>query len=184
MGDKVKFRGYGLVSDLSGKLTLSQEPGRLLVANGDLGIENGTFRALGQQLTIERGKVYYAGGSIKKPGFVVRATRVINNSEVGVNVSGSMDNPEFDFFSSDPAISESTARSMLLTGADQSQGEAAKLYLGRDLNDRVSVGAEVSVDGKQTEFISRYRINSRLNVETNSSTEKSGLGLTYTIELE
>ena len=53
-----------------------------------------------------------------------------------------------------------------------------------NLTDRLSVGTNLSVDGSETEFVARYRINPKLSVRTTSSSSTSGGEVLYTIEFK
>ncbi len=49
---------------------------------------------------------------------------------------------------------------------------------------KLSVGTNVSVDGGETEFVARYKINRRVSVKTSSSSATSGAQVLYTIEFK
>ncbi len=186
LGKKVHFRGFGLNADLGGRLTVSSKPGRLLVGNGELVIIQGSFRALGQELNIERGRLFYAGGPLSNPGFDIKASRYIDDMTVGVRVTGSAKKSKFIGYSSDPNMTEEDALSLLLTGHLKGEGSASttRAYFGANLTDRFSVGTRTSMETDQKEFVGRYRLSRRWSIESISSAEKSGAEVVYTIELE
>lgn len=184
LGDRVRFGGFGLNADLDGRLTITQEPGSRPVGNGELGIVKGSFRSFGQELDIDRGRVFYAGGSLTNPGLNLQASRRIDGLTVGVLVTGTAKKPQIKAFSSDPTMKESDARSLLLTGTTEGSGDSASVYAGTNLTDKLSVGTNVSVDGGEKEFVARYKINNRLSLKTTSSSTTSGGELLYTIEFK
>ena len=186
LGDKVHFRGFGLNADLGGRLTLVSEPGRLLTGNGELAVTQGSFRALGQELEIERGRLYYAGGPLNNPGLDIKASREIGDAVVGVQITGTARRPGFTGFSSDPNLTSEDITSLLLTGHRKGEGDASntRAYFGANITDRFSIGTRTSMETDQKEFVGRYRLSRRWSIETTSSSEKSGAELVYTIELE
>lgn len=184
LGNQVDFQGFGLRADLGGEITVTQKPGELPVGNGELGIEKGSYRSFGQALDIERGKVFYAGGTLTNPGLNVRASRPVNDLTVGVLVTGTAKRPRIRAFSSDPTMKEKDARSLLLTGTTEGSGDSATVFAGTQLTDKLSVGTNVSVDGNEKEFVARYRFNRKWSVQTTSSSTTSGGEVLYTIEFK
>jgi len=184
LGDKVRFGGMGLKADLSGEITANVRPGKLPTANGDVTIKNGSFRAYGQNLRIEKGRVSYAGGYLDNPGIQLRASRIIDDVKVGVDVAGTAKKPEVTAFSDDPEISSSDAVSMLLTGKKLSDLSNAQIYAGRQITPDLSVGVNLGAGNTATEFVARYRLRDNVHAEGTSSSEKSGATLMYSIEVK
>jgi translocation and assembly module TamB len=186
LGDDVHFRGFGVLAKLGGRITVTQEPGRPPVGHGDLGIVRGSVRSFGQELTINRGKLLYAGGSLTNPGLNIRASREVGDLTAGVDITGTAKKPVFKAFSSDPHMSEDDARSLLLTGATKDQASEGKgsLYAGTNITDKLSVGTNVSVDGSETEFVARYRLTPKWSIKTSSSSNTSGAEILYTIKFK
>ena len=116
LGKDISFRGFGLDGRLSGKITVIQRPGRLLSGKGELGVHNATLFFLGERLDVERGRLLYVGGPLNSPGLDVRASRDVNDTEVGVVITGTIDDPNFTGFASDPGIRSRDALAMLATG--------------------------------------------------------------------
>jgi translocation and assembly module TamB len=143
-------------------------------------------RSFGQELTIERGKVFYAGGRLTNPGLDIRASREVGDLTAGVDITGTAKKPVFRAFSSDPHMKEDDARSLLLTGATKDRAGAgdASVYAGRNITDKLSVGTNISVDGGEKEFIARYQLNRKWSIKTTSSSVTSGAELLYTIKFK
>jgi len=138
LGDKVDFKGFGLTGQLGGDLEVIDSPGSVTTGRGQLSIQKGTYRAYGQDLTIQRGQFLFAGGPIDNPGINVRAVRTIvpspsnsalvpagTNIIAGVQVSGTAKNPQLSLFST-PAMSQSETLSYLLTGHGLSSASASE----------------------------------------------------------
>jgi translocation and assembly module TamB len=131
VGDKVKFDGFGLRGRLVGNVLLVDEPKKLTVGRGDLGIENGTYRAYGQNLAIERGRLIFADSVVTNPGLDVRATRTVGSVVAGVRVTGTLKQPRLKLFST-PAMTDSQTLSYLVTGRPLNETSASQ---GKQLRD-------------------------------------------------
>ncbi|HEV8630279.1 MAG TPA: translocation/assembly module TamB domain-containing protein, partial [Thermoanaerobaculia bacterium] len=117
LGNDVSLEAEGLKTRLRGAMLVVEEPGEGTRASGQLELVEGTFKAYGQDLTIERGRLNFAGGPLFDPGLDVRAYRrvVTDNVTAGINVRGTLKAPEVTVWS-DPAMGESDALSYLLLG--------------------------------------------------------------------
>nr|WP_238400907.1 translocation/assembly module TamB domain-containing protein [Alloalcanivorax marinus] len=122
LGDKVHFEGFGLTATLDGDLRVTQQPGQPAQLNGELVIVEGRYRAYGQNLAIENGRLLFQGAP-DNPGLDIRAIRKIpsENQVVGVQLSGTLQQPEARIFS-DPTVEESEAMSYLITGRSLNRG--------------------------------------------------------------
>ncbi|MEN0037300.1 MAG: translocation/assembly module TamB domain-containing protein [Cellvibrio sp.] len=147
LGNDVQFQGFGLNSKLSGKVNLLKEAQRPFFTNGYVSVSDGSYKAYGQSLTIERGRLIFQG-PYENPGLDIRASRVIKGDteyQVGLEIGGTLQRPKADIFSV-PSKSESDAMMMLLTGkpvneatkADASMLLGAMSGLGMDSNSSIT----------------------------------------------
>ncbi len=122
LGDQVRFEGFGLRASLTGELRVSQQPGQPAQLNGELIITEGRYRAYGQNLLIENGRLLFQGQP-DNPGLDIRAVRKIPSESlvVGVQLSGTLQEPDARIFS-DPSLEESEAMSYLVTGRSLNRG--------------------------------------------------------------
>jgi translocation and assembly module TamB len=131
LGDKVKFVGFGLDANLQGKLQILRNR-QDIVAQGVLGTNNGFYKAYGQKLTIERGRLLF-NGALDNPGLDVRAVREVEQGDikVGIALAGTVRQPESTLFST-PQQTQSDTLSYLLTGRAMSgvSGEQSSLLIG------------------------------------------------------
>jgi len=131
LGNDVQFNGFGLESKLNGKINLLKEAQRQFFTSGFVSVVEGTYKAYGQTLTIERGRLLFQG-PYENPGIEIRASRIIrddDNTTVGLDISGTLQRPKATVFSSE-SMSDSQAMMMLLTGKpikDASQADASLL---------------------------------------------------------
>ena len=115
LGDKVAFSGFGLKTRLEGLLGLRFQPGQNL-ANGNIELREGRYRAWGQDLSIEQGRLLFAG-PVDNPGVDLRAVRVSRDGEVKayLEVGGTLRKP-VSKVRTEPPTSSSDALSYLLNG--------------------------------------------------------------------
>ncbi len=163
LGREVKLAGMGLDGQVKGQLHIDQRPGRQPVGTGTLNAE-GTYRAYGQDLTIETGRLLFAGTALDNPGLDIRAVRKILGASggqlddtitAGLQVRGTALVPVLTVFST-PAMEQSEALSYLLTGKPLSglkSGEGDMLgtaarALGSATGDLLAkgIGARMGVD--------------------------------------
>lgn len=161
LGNKTHLTGKGLDGNLTGVLTVIEQPGRETLGQGQVAV-TGTYHAYGQDLHIERGQLLFASTPIDNPGLNLRAVRTLTpnatideGQEVGLLVSGTAQRPILTVFSS-PLMEQSDALSYLITGkplSDVSSGEgdmvgAAAQALGSAAGNLLakSIGTKLGVD--------------------------------------
>lgn len=162
LGDQVRIKGYGFDGKLGGSLQVAQRRGRAALASGQLEV-NGDYRAYGQKLRIERGRLAYAGSGLDEPSLDLRAERKVSATTVGIHITGTARQPLSRVYSN-PALSESEALALLVTGRplnqvrsrDQNRLSGAALALGsiggdmlaRNIGlDEISVGSDDTLQG-------------------------------------
>ena len=113
LGPALRLRGRGLDTRLQGELLLTAPEGRLAV-HGTVNAVQGTYRAYGQNLSIERGAVTFAG-AIDNPRLDILALRPNVDILVGVAISGSANTPRISLFS-EPDLPDNHKLSWLMLG--------------------------------------------------------------------
>ena len=167
LGRDVKLAGRGLDGRVRGQLRIDQRPGRQATGTGTLNV-GGTYKAYGQDLTIESGRLLFAGTALDNPGLDIRAVRKILGAPqalgedavtAGLEVRGTALVPVLTVFSQ-PAMEQSQALSYLLTGkplsglksgegdmlgsAARALGSAGGDLLAKGIGARVGIQAGVS----------------------------------------
>ncbi len=115
LGEQVSLYGYGFEGRLGGNLLVEDEPGQLTRATGEINIPEGRYRAYGQRLDVEHGRLLYTGGPLTNPGLDIRAVRITNNVTAGIKVKGSLNRPQLELFSI-PTMGQTDALAYLLLG--------------------------------------------------------------------
>jgi translocation and assembly module TamB len=141
LGDEVRFEGLGFTSNFTGNLQVSSRGQQLPTASGEIRIAEGRYKAYGQNLHIEDGRILYTGGRLDNPGLDIRAFRQIRGTSsfgatrvdgvvAGLHIVGSAQNPRINLYSQ-PTMDQSNILSYIVLGRPASQagsgGEQALL---------------------------------------------------------
>lgn len=177
LGDAVNFKGFGLTTRFAGQLTARQSPGQPVTGRGEIRLVDGRYKAYGQDLDVETGRIIFSGGPITDPSLDLRAVRRPRpDIEVGVTVRGQLDKPEFVLFSN-PGMQQQAQLSWLVlgrglqsgAGGDEAALANAALALGLSgsdflaqrlkggLIDDISIGSSPGEDADQARLtVGRY----------------------------
>ncbi|MFL6259045.1 MAG: translocation/assembly module TamB domain-containing protein [Thermoanaerobaculia bacterium] len=124
LGDKVTIKAQGFSGGLTGSLLVFEQPNKPVTAVGELEVQNGVYKSYGQDLTLDHGRVIFAGGPIDNPGLDLKAYRKATDGTIaGINVTGTLKAPQATIYS-DPAMDESNALAYLLLGHPLGQSTA------------------------------------------------------------
>jgi translocation and assembly module TamB len=187
LGDEVNVNALGFISRITGKVTFTNEPrsNELLPrANGRLSIEDGTYRAFGQNLDIQTGQLIFGDVPVDQPELNVRAVRWIDNDPsvtvAGISITGLANEPTLELFSR-RQMEDSEIQSYLLTGRAPGNNENV-LGIGTYLNPKFYVGYGYNLQQKTSEFNSLYNITPRYGVGADVGEADNNLNLTFTHE--
>lgn len=140
LGDDVHVEAYGLDAEVEGSVLAIERPHLPTAASGELRLTGGTYQAYGQDLTIERGRLVFAGGPIANPGLDVRATRRARDGVVaGFEVRGTLEQPRFAVFS-EPAMAQRDALAYVLFGKRLDRGSGNQQDIVTDAANVLGVG--------------------------------------------
>jgi translocation and assembly module TamB len=120
LGEKVNLTGFGLQAQVAGQLDVRERPGTDTVGSGTVRV-SGTYKAYGQDLTIQEGELLYANTPLDNPRLRIEATRTIEDATAGeevvagLRVRGSAQSPELTVFS-DPPMGQANALSYIVAG--------------------------------------------------------------------
>jgi translocation and assembly module TamB len=114
LGEKVNLTGFGLQAKVAGQLDVRERPGTDTVGSGTVRV-TGTYKAYGQDLTIQEGELLYANTPLDNPRLRIEATRTVEEVVAGLRVRGSAQNPELTVFS-DPPMGQANALSYIVAG--------------------------------------------------------------------
>jgi translocation and assembly module TamB len=121
LGDRVRLRGYGFEGNITGNLRVLEQPGRPALGRGELRIIDGRYRAWGQDLAIEEGRLLFANTPLDDPGLDIRATRRrLVDVTAGIQVSGRLSEPEITLFS-EPPMDDTDILSYIVLGRPMSE---------------------------------------------------------------
>lgn len=130
VGDEVELAGFGLLAQVNGQLAVRERPGEPTTGSGEVRVA-GRYKAYGQDLTIQEGRLLFANSPLDNPNLNLTATREVGEVIVGLKASGSAKNPVLTVFS-DPPMGQTEALAYLVTGKPldqirQSEGEGDAL---------------------------------------------------------
>lgn len=114
LGDKVNLTGFGLQAQVAGQLGVRERPGSATSGSGTVNV-SGTYKAYGQDLTIQQGELLFANSPLDNPMLRFEATRTVEDVVAGLRVRGSAQSPELTVFS-DPPMGQANALSYIVAG--------------------------------------------------------------------
>nr|MDP9122754.1 translocation/assembly module TamB domain-containing protein [Acidobacteriota bacterium] len=125
--NQLRMNAMGLKAFPYGSLLVVEEPGRPVSGVGQIDLDNGIFRAYGQDLTITRGRIIFGGGPIDDPGLDIRAQRTADDGVTiaGIEAKGTVKAPEITLWSN-PAMSQDEALAYLMLGHPLTQATPAE----------------------------------------------------------
>ncbi len=116
LGEKVTVAASGFSGKLTGSVLIIEQPNKAPVAVGELEVVDGIYKSYGQDLTLDRGRIIFAGGPLENPGLDLRAYRKATDGTVaGLVIKGTLRNPQTTVYS-DPPMNESDALAYVLLG--------------------------------------------------------------------
>jgi translocation and assembly module TamB len=163
LGNKASIEGFGIDTQLEGRLRLQRGQNQSNLAYGELSLSEGSYTLYGQSLAIRQGRFVFLG-ALNNPSIDLRAVREINEQTVGVQMGGTLKNMNSTLFST-PNLGETDILAMLVTGRpfasigqrDQGALLGSLASLGLERNSgltnqiRSSLGLdELSIDTKDT----------------------------------
>lgn len=127
LGPRFFIKGRGLDARLEGQLRLRSEPHDFPRATGSIRVAQGSYRAYGQRLSIERGVLDFQG-PLDNPGLDILAMRTGLEVEAGVAIGGTALAPRVRLVSR-PDVPDSEKLSWLVLGHGSASASGPDLQL-------------------------------------------------------
>ncbi|WP_153915951.1 translocation/assembly module TamB domain-containing protein [Shewanella sp. TC10] len=173
VGPEVSIDGMGLSGKLNGTLLLQQQAFKPPLLFGDIRVSRGTYKFMGQTLTISTGEVQFSGPT-EVPNLNIEAVREIKDEDLtaGVRVTGTAMRPIVTLFSS-PAKEQAEILSYIVTGAGFSSGsneQNSALMMGAalTLGSQFGGGAMNNIGSTATGLIEKFGFS---NVQLDANDE-------------
>jgi len=125
VGNDVRFSGLGFTAFIEGDVRVQEIPGATPTVLGELRLVDGRYRAYGQDLVIDRGRVSFAGSAEDAALDVLAVRRAGDGTVAGLEVSGEVTRPEVTL-TSDPAMPDADVLSYILYGKPLSDGSSSE----------------------------------------------------------
>jgi translocation and assembly module TamB len=163
LGSEVLFKGFGFTTHVDGTLQLIEQPGVPTQGRGELVLREGVYRGYGQNLTIDPGRLLFAG-AIDDPVLNVRAYRqATDGTRAGFLIGSTLKSPDLRVWS-EPVMSESAVLSYVLFGrsteqgssGEQEQAGSAAAILGGNIL-AMSMASQVGLDDARIEAGARQQ---------------------------
>ena len=145
--EALKIDAFGLISQLKGKLNLQQTATQPLSGYGDLALVDATYRAMGQNLLINKGQLIFTS-VLQNPLLNIEAIRDPTDTEndvvAGLYISGNAKIPKLTIFSK-PAMPQQEALSYLLRGKalDAQSGGGSNMAIAMLLNSGIGQSSQM-----------------------------------------
>ncbi len=158
IGEDVRLSGQGLDTGLSGALDAEYNAEGELALYGTLTIGDGEYGAYDRTLNIESGSLTFSGEA-GNPGIIIRAVQSYPEYQVGIQITGTAQNPVTELFST-PVMPQTDILAILVTGRSLDrigEGEAPSLL---DAIDSLGIVGGESLTGRiESAFgLSEFRI--------------------------
>jgi len=127
LGENVVFRGFGFNTHLEGSVLASEQPGRVTRGRGELVFREGIYRGYGQNLSVDPGRLVFAGPMDDPAVDVLAYRRATDGTRAGFMVGGTLKSLDVEVWS-DPAKTDSDALSYIMFGRPMSQGTEADQF--------------------------------------------------------
>ncbi len=185
LGKNIRVIIEGFQSRLEGKLLLKMLPKQTMpIADGEILIVDGTYKAYGQDLEVDQGRVVFTGNLMTNPELDIQAVRYIKNpvenmKKAGVQITGAVNEMELTLFS-EPMLEDSQILSYIITGTSLGSGNES-VSIGTYLIPKLYVSYGVSLFDNSNEFSIRYDLTNKLGVESRIGQQDKGVDFTYVI---
>lgn len=171
LGHSFTFSGKGLEATLGGKIQLAARARQSLYATGMVRIDKGSYRAYGQNLTIEHGFIAFQG-PLENPGLDILAIRKGPEVEAGVSISGTALRPQVQLVST-PSVPDNEKLSWMMFGKgseslDKQDGAAVLMAASALLTGRDGRGIEQQI--AQTVGLDEVSLSSGTTTQTAATT--------------
>jgi translocation and assembly module TamB len=210
LGESVQLQAMGFQGRLAGELRVFGNTSDILLGNGEIKIQEGTYLAYRQLLHVDDGSIRFAGGAIDNPELDIKAVRKGKDVKAGLHIQGYASSPQAQLFS-DPEMSQDNILAYLILGkpVDQASAtdaallasaatgmglqngamigdqidsaESAGVQVGKYLSPKLYLSYGIGVFESVSTVELRYQLSKIWSLKAESGTE-SGVDLLYTYE--
>ncbi|MCW3174229.1 translocation/assembly module TamB domain-containing protein [Shewanella subflava] len=161
VGKELSIDGMGLTGKLSGNLRLQQQAFKPPLLFGDIKVNKGNYKFMGQTLKINAGEVQFVG-PVEVPNLNIEAIKEIKDEDItaGIRVTGTAMRPNVILFSN-PAKEQAEVLSYILTGkgfgnASDQQNNSLMMGAALSLGSQVDGGAMTNIGSTARGVIEQF----------------------------
>jgi translocation and assembly module TamB len=149
LGESVQLQAMGFQGRLAGELRVFGNTSDILLGNGEIKIQEGTYLAYRQLLHVDDGSIRFAGGAIDNPELDIKAVRKGKDVKAGLHIQGYASSPQAQLFS-DPEMSQDNILAYLILGKPVDQASATDAALlasaatGMGLQNGAMIGDQIA----------------------------------------
>jgi translocation and assembly module TamB len=192
LGKAFRIRGEGLEARLAGRFRVVSDGTGPVQVKGTVRVAEGSYRAYGQQLTIERGVLLF-DGPLANPTLNILAVRKSPTAEAGVLITGTALSPRSSLYSNPPVpdnqklawliLGPGTASAHTDFGFSTFRQEQQEITLGTQLTSAVYVSVGRSLEGTGNVARITMMLSEKWAVQAVTGTA-NGVNLVYTLSFD
>lgn len=192
LGQDFRIRGEGLEARLAGRFRVVSDSAGPVRVKGTVRVAEGSYRAYGQQLTIERGALLF-DGPLANPKLDILAVRKSPTAEAGILITGTALSPRTSLYSH-PPVPDNQKLAWLILGpgtavADTEFGfstfrqQQQEITLGTQLTSAVYVSVGRSLEGTGNVARITMMLSEKWAIQAVTGTA-NGVNLVYTLSFD
>ncbi len=192
LGEAFRIRGDGLEARLAGRFRVVSDGAGPVQVKGTVRVAEGSYRAYGQRLTIERGVLLF-DGPLANPKLDILAVRKSPTAEAGVLITGTALSPRSSLYSNPPVpdnqklawliLGPGTAAADTEFGLSTFRQEQQEITLGTQLTSAVYVSVGRTLEGTGNVARITMALSEKWAIQAVTGAA-NGINLVYTLSFD
>ncbi len=166
LGKHVLVKTQGIDARLEGTLTVATGGSGGVIGEGGIRVAQGAYSAYGIRLDITRGNLFFAGTPLDRPTLDFLALRTVGDVKAGVEVAGTLNQPEVKLYS-EPAMMDTDILSYIVLGHPFGRGGT------EERTEPLMMAAQALLSAAQSATM-QDRLRRRFGIEVGVETKTAG----------